>query len=374
MSNAMKSKDVLFSELKVGRVVAPNRVFMAPCTRCRADSDRAQTELNARYYAQRVSAGLLITEATQVCQEGIGYPGTPGIHTEKQVAGWRLVTEAVHNAGGRIYAQLWHVGRVSHNAFQPNGAAPVSSSAIAIDGQTMLPDFTKAPYATPRALETAEIPGVIEQFRHGAACALRAGFDGVELHGANGYLPDQFLRDGVNKRTDKYGGPVENRARFMLDAMRALIDVWGPERVGVRLSPSGAFNQMSDSNAKETFGYVVRELDKLKVGYVHIAEAEESDLRHGPTVSKTYEAIPVSYFRPMYKGVLIASAGFSLQRAREYVSNGWADAVAFGKLFIANPDLPARFERGAGLNVPDGSTFYTPGEKGYVDYPALAAV
>ncbi len=364
----------LFSSLKVGGVVAPNRVFMAPCTRCRADGERAPHELNARYYAQRASAGLLISEATQVCEEGIGYPGTPGIHSEKQIAGWRLVTDAVHAAGGRIYAQLWHVGRVSHNAHQPNGAAPVSSSAVGLSGKITLPDYSEAAYPTPRALELGEIARVIEQFRHGAECALHAGFDGVELHGANGYLPDQFLRDGVNKRTDAYGGPVENRARFMLEAMRALIDVWGAERVGVRLSPSGAFNEMWDSDAKGTFGYVVRELDKLGVGYVHIAEAEESDLRHGPELLKTYEAIPVSYFRPMYKGVLIASAGFDLEKARVYVKEGWADAVAFGKLFIANPDLPERFKRGAGLNVPDGATFYTPGEKGYVDYPVMAGV
>jgi N-ethylmaleimide reductase len=368
----------LFSPLKVGHVEAPNRIFMAPCTRCRAGADRAPHALNAEYYRQRASAGLLITEATQVCPEGIGYPGTPGIHTEKQVAGWRHVTDAVHAAGGRIYCQLWHVGRVSHAAYQPGGALPVSSSAIAKRGEIMLPDYSKAPYSTPRALERDEIQGVIQQFRNGAENALLAGFDGVELHGANGYLPDQFLRDGVNRRTDDYGGPIENRARFMLDATRALIDVWGPERVGVRLSPSGAFNDMHDSAPRDTFSYVVREMDRLRVGYLHIMEAMESDLKSGKELFPDYEPIPVSFFRPHYRGVLITNSGFTLDKARTYLKEGWADAIAFGALFIANPDLPARFRRisagdAVGLNTPDPSTFYAGGDKGYTDYPALSA-
>jgi N-ethylmaleimide reductase len=369
----------LFEPVRVGAFEAKNRVFMAPLTRCRADAEMAPHGLHVEYYRQRAGGGLIITEATQVTPEGQGYPFTPGMYSEKQVAGWRAVTDAVHGTGGRIFSQLWHVGRVSHNAYQPGGAAPVSSSAVALKGNVTLPDFSSQAYPTPRALETNEVAGVIEQYRRAAANALRAGFDGVELHGANGYLPDQFLRDGVNKRTDRYGGSVENRARFMLEAMRALIDVWGPERVGVRLSPSGAFNGMSDSNPKETFGYVVRELDKLRVAYVHIAEAEESDTRHGPELNTGeggWEAIPASYFRPLFRGTLVASVGFTLERAQVYVKEGWADAVAFGKLYIANPDLAERFRliaagEAVGLNEPDASTFYGGGEKGYTDYPAL---
>ena len=240
----------------------------------------------------------------------------------------------------------------------------------------MLPDGTKAAYPTPRALELEEIPRVIEQYRRAAANAKRAGLDGVELHGANGYLPDQFLRDGVNRRTDEYGGSIENRARFMLEATRALIDVWGADRVGVRLSPSGAFNEMHDSNPRETFGYVVRELSKLGIAYVHITEATEGDLKHGPELTASYEAIPVSYFRPMFDGVMITNAGFTLEKAQRYLAEGWADAVAFGVAFIANPDLPERLRRRAAgemveLNTPDVATFYSPGEKGYTDYPAL---
>lgn len=366
----------LFSPLKLGSLTLPNRVLFAPCTRCRADADHAPHELNARYYKQRASAGLLITEATQVCEEGKGYPSTPGIHTEKQIAGWRRVTDAVHEAGGRIYAQLWHVGRSSHNAYQPGGVAPVSSSAVAIPGTVMLPDYTQQPYPTPRALELSEIPGVIEQYRHGAKSALRAGFDGVELHGANGYLVDQFLRDGVNRRTDRYGGPIENRARFLLQVTRALCEVWTPQRVGVRLSPSGAFNAMSDSNPRETFGYAARELSKLDIAYLHVTEATEADARHARAANPNYEAIPASYFRPLFKNVLITNGGFTLEKAQVYIKEGWADAIAFGVAFIANPDLPERLRRIAagddvGLNTPDPSTFYTPGEKGYVDYPAL---
>jgi N-ethylmaleimide reductase len=369
----------LFDPVQVGGFTARNRVFMAPLTRCRADADMAPHALHVEYYRQRAGAGgagLIISEATQISQEGQGYPFTPGIHSEKQVAGWRAVTDAVHAVGGRIYSQLWHVGRVSHNAYQPGGAAPVSSSAVGRGGKVTLPDFSSQDYPTPRALTTEDIARVIGEYRVAAANALRAGFDGVELHGANGYLPDQFLRDGVNRRTDRYGGPVENRARFMLEAMGALIDVWGPARVGVRLSPSGAFNEMWDSNAKETFGYVVREFDRLKVGYVHVAEAEESDTRHGPELNRGWEAIPASFFRPLYKGVLIASAGFTLEKASAYVREGGADAVAFGKMFIANPDLAARFRltnegKTVGYNAPDAATFYGGGAKGYTDYPAM---
>ncbi len=362
----------VLSPIKVGPYSLPNRVFMAPCTRCRADADRAQGALNAKYYAQRASAGLIISEATQISVEAIGYPGTPGIHTQKQVAGWKLVTDAVHAKGGHIFAQLWHCGRSSHNAYQPNNAAPLSSSALAKPGQLTLPDFSQAPHPTPRAMTIDDIRRTIGDYRHAAECALAAGFDGVELHGANGYLPDQFLRDGVNQRTDEYGGPIENRAKFHLEATRALCEVWGASRVGVRLSPCGTFGGMKDSSPRETFGYLVKQLGGLGLAYLHIMEAMEGDLKHGAQEVPGWEPIAVSYFRPMFKGTLVTNAGFTLQKANAYIREGWADAVAFGVAFIANPDLPERFARGAALNTPDPSTFYMPGEKGYTDYPTLA--
>jgi N-ethylmaleimide reductase len=362
----------LLSPLALGPYTLPNRVLLAPLTRNRAAvPGNIPRELNAEYYRQRATAGLLITEATQVDPQGAGYPHTPGIHSPEQVAGWQKVTTAVHHAGGRIYMQLWHVGRVSHNAYQPGGVLPVSSSAVALPGKATLPDFSSQPYPTPRPLETDEIALVVEQFRRGAENALRAGFDGVELHGANGYLPDQFLRDGVNRRTDRYGGSIQNRARFHLELTRALIDVWGPGRVGVRLSPSGTFNHMRDSNARATFGYLVKELDALGVGYVHIMEAAQSDLAHGKAEIPGYDPIPVSYFRPLFRNVLIVNNGFTLEKANAYLREGWADAVAFGTAFLANPDLPERFRRLAALNTPDPATFYGGDAKGYTDYPFL---
>ncbi len=368
----------LLTPLSCGRMTLPNRVMFAPCTRCRAGVGNTPTELMATYYAQRATAGLLISEATQICPQGAGYPNTPGIHSPEQVAGWRRVTDSVHARGGRIFVQLWHVGRVSHSAYQPGGAAPVSSSAAGKSGEVTLPDFSKAPYPTPRALETDEIPRVMEQYRHAARCAAEAGFDGVELHGANGYLPDQFLRDGVNRRTDRYGGSVENRARFHLEAAQALCDVLGPERVGVRLSPSGTFGDMHDSSPRETFGYLVRELGRRGLAYLHIMEAMEGDLKHGQDKHPEYEPIPVSYFRPMFKGTLITNSGFDYHKATAYLKEGWADAVAFGVMYIANPDLPERFRRLAAgdasvpFNTPDPATFYGGTEKGYTDYPMLA--
>ncbi len=362
----------LLTPFTLGPFTLPNRVFMAPMTRCRAGARNVPTESMARYYAQRATSGLLITEATQVCPEGVGYPGTPGIHTKEQAAGWRRVTSAVHALGGRIFCQLWHVGRVSHNAYQPGSAAPVSSSAVAKRGEIMLPGGSKSPYPTPRALETSEIPRVVDQFRAGARYAKDAGFDGVELHGANGYLPDQFLRDGVNRRTDQYGGTIENRARFHLEVTRALAEVWGPERVGVRLSPSGTFNDMRDSAPRETFGHLVREMGRMKLAYLHLMEAMESDLKHGATDFPGYEVIPISHFRPMFEGVLVTNSGFTKDKAERYLSEGWADAVAFGVPYLANPDLPERFARGAALNAPDPATFYSGGDKGYLDYPVMA--
>lgn len=359
----------LYDSLVLGPWTLRNRVLMAPCTRSRAGPGLAPTAMNARYYAQRASAGLIISEAAAISPRAVGYPRTPGIWTAQQVAGWRLVTDAVHSAGGRIYCQLWHVGRVSHPDFQPSGGLPVAPSAINPGGEARLEQASK-PRVTPRALEIGEIAEVIGEYRHAARCALEAGFDGVELHGANGYLPDQFLRDSSNRRTDAYGGSVARRARFMLEAAGALCEVWGPARVGVRLSPSGNSAGMMDSTPRETFGYVLRELSRMRVGYAHVMERFATRVNPDPPG----EAIPVREFRPMFDGVLIANSAFSRERAEETVSEGWADAVSFGRLFIANPDLPERFaamSRGetVPMNTPDEATFYSVGERGYTDYP-----
>lgn len=363
MKPTAKAAD-LYAEYSLGPLNLPNRFVMAPMTRNRAGAGNVPTEFVSRYYEQRASAGLLVTEATQIAPEGVGYPNTPGIHTADQIAGWARVTDAVHAARGRIFLQLWHVGRISHPLFQPNGILPVAPSAVAPAGQVYTPDGLK-PFETPRALVADEIPWIVEQYREGAANALDAGFDGVELHGANGYLPDQFLRDGTNRRLDEYGGSVQNRARFLLDIVRELIDVWGPDRVGVRLSPSGTFNEMKDSNPMETFGYVVGELDRLGIVYVHLVEGNEDDIRHGGSI------VPTERLRPLFRRTLIVNGGYDRERADAVIGNGLADLVSFGKAFLANPDLPQRLKFGAALNVPEPDTFYGGGEKGYIDYPAL---
>jgi N-ethylmaleimide reductase len=355
----------LFSPIQVGAYTLPNRLVMAPLTRNRAGDGNVPGPMNATYYVQRASAGLIISEATQVSPQGQGYAYTPGIHSPEQVAGWRLVTDAVHEHGGRIFLQLWHVGRISHPSLQPDEALPVAPSAVKPAGEAMTFSGLQ-PFVTPRALETDEIPGIIEQYRQGAENALAAGFDGVEIHGANGYLLDQFLRDGTNKRTDKYGGSIENRARLHLEVTEAVVGVWGADRVGIRLSPSSTFNDISDSNPEATFGYLVEELNRFNLAYLHLIEGTESDVRHGGKV------VPTSYFRAIYKGILMTNGGFNQQTADELIAAGGADLVSFGKLFIANPDLPERFRLNASLNEPDPSTFYGGTEKGYIDYPALA--
>lgn len=354
----------LFAPMRLGPYELPNRVWMAPMTRCRAEKDGSPTPIMAEYYAQRATAGLLITEACQVSEQGRGHQGTPGMYTPAHAEGWRRVTEAVHARGGRIFAQLWHVGRSSHPLFPRSDGPPVSSSAIPISGEVPTPKGPM-PHPTPRGLELDEIPGVVEQYRRAAEVALSAGFDGVELHGANGYLPDQFLRDGVNRRTDAYGGSVPNRARFHLEVTQVLIDVWGPGRVGVRLSPCGTYNDMRDSSPRETFGWLIARLGEMGLGYLHLMEAMESDLRHGG------ENIPVDEFRSIFPGVLIANSGFTREKAEDYLARGAADAVAWGTLFLSNPDLPERFRRRAPLNAADPKTFYAGGPKGYTDYPAL---
>ncbi|WP_437588628.1 alkene reductase [Sorangium sp. So ce1000] len=358
------AKDLLFSPFALGPVSLPNRLVMAPLTRCRAGEGNVPNELNARYYEQRSSAGFIITEATQVSPEGVGYARTPGIHTDAQVAGWRLVTDTIHRAGGRVFLQLWHVGRASHPAFQPNRQAPVSSSAIAIrKGHAHTPEGPQ-PYTTPRALETAEIAGVVAQFEDGARRAKAAGFDGVEIHAANGYLIDQFLRDGVNQRTDRYGGSIENRARFLLEITEAVSGVFGADRVGVRVSPVGDFNDMSDSDPRALFGHVAAELSARKVVYLHVVEPLS-----GQTLDAAERVTPL--LRERFRGALVVNGGYTLETAEQALRTGAADLVSFGAPFLANPDLPERLSRRAPLNTPDVATFYSEGPRGYIDYPRL---
>lgn len=362
MSDTNPQHPTLFTPVQVGPYTLPNRIVMAPMTRNRAGAGNVPTDLMTVYYTQRSSAGLIVTEATQVAQEGQGYISTPGIHSDEQIEGWRKVTDAVHARGGRIFLQLWHVGRVSHFLFQPNGGAPVAPSAIPLEGSTFTPEGPK-PFSAPRALETAEIPGVVAQYADGARRALAAGFDGVEIHGANGYLIDQFLRDGTNHRTDVYGGPVENRARFLLEVTAAVVGVWGADRVGVRLSPTGAFNGMSDSDPAKTFGYAVRELDRFGLAYLHVVEPLGSP-----------EPLVAPRLREAFRGPFILNGGFERETSSAALLEGRADLISFGSLYLANPDLPERFAEGAPLNTPDRTTFYGGDHRGYTDYPTREVV
>ncbi|HEV3044222.1 MAG TPA: alkene reductase [Roseiarcus sp.] len=347
----------LFDPIAIGDLRLPNRIFMAPLTRNRSDGrGRVPNALMRDYYVQRASAGLIVSEATSVTPLGVGYPHTPGVWSQEQVAGWRLIADWVHQAGGRIFLQLWHVGRISDPSYH-DGALPVAPSAIAPKGHVSLLR-PERPYAVPRALETDEIPGVVEAFRKGAQNAMAAGFDGVEIHGANGYLLDQFLQDASNKREDRYGGPIENRARLMLEVADAVISVWGASRVGMHLAPRGDAHDMGDSNLPATFGYVARELGKRKIAFICARESTIAP-RLGPQL------------KAAFGGVYVANEGFSRENADAILSAGEADAVAFGKLFIANPDLPRRFALGAPLNRWNSATFYSEGPAGYVDYPTL---
>ena len=356
----------LFSPFRLGPLQLPNRIVMAPMTRNRAGAGNAPTALNATHYAQRASAGLIVAEASQVSPQGLGYPGTPGIHSEKQIAGWKLVTDAVHAASGRIFLQLWHVGRISHPALQPDGALPVAPSAIAPAGQAWTLEGMK-PYVTPRALQTAEIPGLIEQYRQGAANAKAAGFDGIEVHAAHGYLLDQFLRDKTNQRSDRYGGNALNRARLVVEVMEAVASVWGPERVGVHLSPTNlAFNDISDSDPAGTFTTAVRELDRLGLGYLHLVEPGPADpVGVGPRLD-------AKFFRPLWRTALVANKAYDLARANAVLQSGDADLISFATLYIANPDLPERLHRGGPFNTAERKTFYGGAAGGYTDYPTLS--
>jgi N-ethylmaleimide reductase len=348
----------LLSPARLGPYELRNRVVMAPMTRNRAGEGRAPTPAMERYYAQRASAGLIVTEATHASPTGVGYPNTPGIHTPEQIAGWRRVTGAVHARGGRIFVQLWHLGRISHPSMLPGGVLPVAPSAVAPEGQL----FTGAgtvPFVTPRALELDELPGIVEEFAQGARHALAAGFDGVEVHGANGYLLDQFLRDGSNRRTDAYGGPVENRARLLLEVTEAVAGVLGAERVGVRLSPRNPFNSMHDSDPAATFGYVADALNAIAPAYLHVTETRGGE-----------DAPVTPALRRAFLRTFIANGGYTQALAESTLVRGGADLIAFGVPFISNPDLPERFAGDVPLAPADRKTFYGGDERGYVDYPA----
>jgi len=353
----------LFSPISLGAYRLPHRIVMAPMTRGRAGKDQVPTPLSASYYAQRANAALIITEATQISPQGIGYPSTPGIHTPEQIEGWKCVTRAVHADGGRIFAQLWHVGRISHPSMQPRNALPVAPSPIGARGDAFTYDGPK-PFVTPRALEPEEIKGIVWDYRHAADSALKAGFDGVELHGANGYLIDQFLRDGTNRRTDRYGGSIANRVKFLLEVVEAVLSIWDPTKVGVRLSPMSSFNDMADSDPAATFSYAIQALDERGLGYLHLIET-------GVECAADGVRLDAAYFRSLFRGHLIANGGYDRLRAEAVIANGVADLVSFGELYLANPDLPQRLIAGGPFNAPDRATYYSGGASGYTDYPTL---
>ena len=360
----MKNEITVLSPIQFGPYTLPNRMMLAPLTRNRAGKGNVPQSINVEYYTQRASAGLIVSEASQISPQGVGYPSTPGIHSQEQVEGWRHITDAVHSKGGRIFLQLWHVGRISHPSLQPGESLPVAPSAIKPAGQAVTYQGLKD-FVTPRELDLAEIPSIIEDYRIGAENALSAGFDGVEIHGANGYLLDQFLRDGSNHRTDIYGGSVENRMRLMIEVTDAVCSVWGANRVGIRLSPLQPFNDMFDSNPEVTFSYAVEQLNRFGLSYLHVTEmGKEAPNAAGP-------AFDLVNLRRIWKGIYITNSGYDLVRANASINRNEADMVAFGVLFIANPDLPMRFSQGANLNKPDPSTFYGGDSKGYTDYPSL---
>jgi N-ethylmaleimide reductase len=354
----------LFSPARFGAIDLANRVVMSSLTRNRAGAGNVPTPLAVEYYRQRASAGLILTEATPICAEGHGYPRTPGIHTAEQIAGWKQVTAAVHGAGGKIALQLWHVGRISHPDLQPGGALPVAPSAIRPAGQVFTGQAMKD-YVTPRALELAEIPVLVEQYAEAARNAIAAGFDGVEVHAGNGYLLDQFLRSSTNQRSDAYGGSKENRARLLLEVMQAVCAAVGNERVGLRLSPVTTFNDISDAQPQETFDHVVTQLNPLRLAFL--------DVLQGTGGAPQDQWVPFDYdrLRALYSGNFIRNNGYDFASAQQAVMSGAADAIAFGRLLLANPDLVERFRRGAPLNPPDYETFYSGEERGYTDYPCL---
>jgi len=355
------AKTNLFTSITIGDLELPNRIVMAPLTRNRAGEGNVPQAMGVTYYQQRASAGLIITEATQVSPEGIGYPATPGIHSQEQIDGWRKVTEAVHSKGGHIFLQLWYCGRISHPSLLPDEQTPVSASAIKPEGEAVT--YTgMQPYVQPRSLTREDITGLIEQYRQATQNAQTAGFDGVEVHAANGYLIDQFLRDGTNQRDDEYGGSVENRTRLLQQVIEAVSDAWQPGKIGVRISPENGFNDIKDSQPQVTFNYVVKALSGKGLAYLHVVEG---DMVTGE------RNIDYCQIRDHFDGPYMANCGYTLEKAQTALEQGDADLVSFGSLYIANPDLPERFKAGAELNTPDQNTFYGGDEHGYTDYSTM---
>jgi len=352
----------LLSPLTAGAFQLPNRVLMAPLTRCRADVDHNPTPLMAEYYAQRASAGLIIAEATMVMEGNSSFWMEPGIYSEAQVKGWKAVTDAVHAKGGQIVLQLWHGGRACHPLLN-GGAQPVAPSAIPITGDEVHTPEGKKPYVTPRELRDDEIPGIIAGFKKAAENAQAAGFDGVEVHGANGYLLDEFLRDGANKRSGAYGGSIENRARLMLEVLDAVISVWGADRVGLRISPLNSYNSMIDSDPVAVTTYIAQQTSTRGIAYLHVMRSDFFQAQQGDVLTPA---------RQHFKGVLISNMGYTSDEAEQAITEGKLDAVAFGTSFLANPDLPARIAAKAPLNAPNPARFYSPGPEGYTDYPAMS--
>jgi len=362
MTSVTSDKNNLFSPILLGELALPNRIIMAPLTRNRAGEGNVPQDMNVEYYRQRAGAGLIISEGSQISASGIGYPGTPGIHSEAQVAGWKRVTDAVHHEGGRIFIQLWHTGRISHSSLQPDHILPVAPSALKAAGQAMtyegLQDFE-----TPHALTLDELPDIVAEYATAAQHAKAAGFDGVEIHAANGYLLDQFLRDGTNRREDDYGGDIANRMRLLVEVVEQAIAVWGAHRVGVRVSPENSFNDIKDSQPQQTFNSVAKRLSDYPLAYLHVLEG---DMLTGER-QMDYVAL-----RNCFAGFYMANNGYDLERGNKAIEQNHADMVAFGKLFIANPDLPVRFAKNLPLNKPDQATFYGGDEKGYTDYSKYA--
>jgi N-ethylmaleimide reductase len=364
------STDILFKPLKLGALNLPNRIVMPPLTRMRAGPGGVPTAMNAEYYGQRASAGLNITEATAISVQGHGYPQMPGIHNTEQVEGWQLVTSAVHARGGRIILQIVHHGRWSHSSYNPDASLPVAPSAITPPGHAYTTTFEQVPYETPRALETSELPAIVADFRQAARNARAAGFDAVEIHGANGFLLDQFLQDGSNQRSDAYGGNIENRARLLLEVVDGIANDIGKDRVGVRLSPHGNLGGLSDSDTLPHFSYVISELSRRRLAYLHLIEprASSAGIADDASVDSANNA---SLFRHLFEGPMITAGGYTPEMGVAAIERGAADAVAFGRMFIANPDLPERIRTGAPLNAFDRSTSYAGDAHGYTDYPPL---
>ncbi len=360
-------RSVLSSPFKLGGRTLQNRVAMAPMTRARATADGTVGEMVATYYRQRSTAGLIISEGINISAQAIGSPGTPGLYATAQIESWKAVTDAVHDAGGTIFAQLWHTGRVGHSTDR-GGALPVAPSPIAIAGQQHFTSQGPKDYETPAELSTADVKAVVEDYRRAAKAALEAGFDGVELHAAFGYLPNQFLVDSANQRTDEYGGSIENRSRFILEVMAALVEAVGPDKVGIKLSQGIPYNSISDTNPPALFAYLISELDRLPLAYLHLMQPFLSIDGEGGTPEEALASI-----RTVYRGTIMVNGGYDAQSAEAVLESGAAQLVSFGALYVANPDLPERFATDADMNAPDRATFYTGGAKGYIDYPAMAA-